>query len=281
MRTTTSQIQAYKKRGERFPMITCYDYSTARLVDQAGIPIILVGDSLGNVMLGYDSTVPVTMDDMVHHTKAVVRGTQNALIVGDLPFMSYHINPDETMRNAGRLMQEAGAGSVKMEGAAETATIRRLIAAGVPVMGHLGLTPQSVHALGGMRAQGKTADAAHRILDDALALEDAGCFALVLELVPAALAKIITARLRIPTIGIGAGPHCDGQVLILHDMLGWNPDHIPRHTKLYANLREEITAAFTTYSEEVKAGTFPGPAQTVEVDPAVFADLEGTAGAGG
>ncbi len=274
MRVSTTQIQAYKKRGERFTMITCYDYSTARIVDDSGIPMILVGDSLGMVMLGYDSTVPVTMDDIVHHTKAVVRGTQKALIVGDLPFMSYHVSVEETMRNAGRLMQEAGAGAVKLEGAAELDNVRRMLAAGIPVMGHLGLTPQSVNAFGGWKAQGKTPDAARRILDDALALEDAGCFAIVLETVPASLARIISARLRIPTIGIGAGPHCDGQVQVLHDMLGWFPDRIPKHAKQYARLRETIQAAFATYIAEVRDGSFPGPDQTIDVDPGVLAGLE-------
>jgi 3-methyl-2-oxobutanoate hydroxymethyltransferase len=275
MRVSTTQIQAYKKRGERFPMITCYDYSTARIADEAGIPIILVGDSLGMVMLGYDSTVPVTMDDIVHHTKAVVRGTQKALIVGDMPFMSYHVSVEETMRNAGRLMQEAGAGAVKLEGAAELDNVRRMLAAGIPVMGHLGLTPQSVNAFGGWKAQGKTPEAARRILDDALALEDAGCFAVVLETVPSTLAQIITARLRIPTIGIGAGPHCDGQVQVLHDMLGWFPDRIPKHAKQFAHLRADIQAAVTANMAEVRDGSFPGPDQTIDVDATVFAGLEG------
>jgi 3-methyl-2-oxobutanoate hydroxymethyltransferase len=275
MRVSTTQIQAYKKRGERFPMITCYDYSTARIADEADIPIILVGDSLGMVMLGYESTVPVTMDEIVHHTKAVVRGTQKALIVGDLPFMSYHVSVEETMRNAGRLMQEAGAGAVKLEGAADLDNVRRMLAAGIPVMGHLGLTPQSVNAFGGWKAQGKTPEAARRILDDALALEDAGCFAVVLETVPATLAQIITARLRIPTIGIGAGPHCDGQVQVLHDMLGWFPDRIPKHAKQFAHLRADIQAAFTAYMAEVRDGSFPGPDQTIDVDATVFAGLEG------
>jgi 3-methyl-2-oxobutanoate hydroxymethyltransferase len=273
MRVSTTQIQAYKKRGERFPMITCYDYSTARIADEADIPIILVGDSLGMVMLGYDSTVPVTMDDIVHHTKAVVRGTQKALIVGDLPFMSYHVSVEETMRNAGRLMQEAGAGAVKLEGAADLDNVRRMLAAGIPVMGHLGLTPQSVNAFGGWKAQGKTPEAARRILDDALALEDAGCFAVVLETVPATLAQIITARLTIPTIGIGAGPHCDGQVQVLHDMLGWFPDRIPKHAKQFAHLRADIQAAFTAYMAEVGDGSFPGPDQTIDVDATVFSGL--------
>lgn len=270
MRVSTTQIQAYKKRGERFPMITCYDYSTARIADEAGIPIILVGDSLGMVMLGYPDPVPVTMDMMVHHTKAVVRGTQKALIVGDMPFMSYQISLEETIRNAARLIQEAGAGAVKLEGATTLDAVRRITAAGIPVMGHLGLTPQSINVFGGWKAQGKTPEAARRILADALALEDAGCFALVLETVPATLAQIITARLAIPTIGIGAGPHCDGQVQVLHDMLGWYPDRIPKHAKPFVNLRDQITAAFTAYSAEVRDGAFPGPAQTIDVDPAVF-----------
>jgi 3-methyl-2-oxobutanoate hydroxymethyltransferase len=274
MRVSITQIQAYKKRGERFPMITCYDYSTARIADEAGIPIMLVGDSLSMVMLGHADTVPVTMDEMIHHTKAVVRGTQKALIVGDMPFMSYHINPDETMRHAARFMQEAGVGAIKLEGAAELDTVRRLIAAGVPVMGHLGLTPQSVNTFGGWKAQGKTPDAARQILDDALALEAAGCFAVVLETVPATLARIITARLQIPTIGIGAGPHCDGQVQVLHDMLGWYPDRVPKHAKPFVNLREQISGAFAAYTAEVRDGSFPGPAQTIDVDPAVLAALE-------
>ena len=273
MRITTTQLQAFKKRGERFPMITCYDYSTARIADEAGIPIMLVGDTLGMVMLGYENTVPVTVDDIVHHTRAVVRGTQRAMIVADLPFMSYHTGADTALRNAGRLMQEGGAGAVKLEGAEELEIVRRMVAAGLPVMGHLGLTPQSVYAIGGMKAQGKTPEAARRIFDDAIALEQAGCFALVLETVPATLARLITARLQIPTIGIGAGPHCDAQVQVLHDLLGWYPDRIPRHARLFANLRQQITEAFQTYSAEVQAGTFPGPAETLDVDPTVFAGL--------
>ena len=273
MRITTTQLQAFKKRGERFPMITCYDYSTARIADEAGIPIMLVGDTLGMVMLGYENTVPVTVDDIVHHTRAVVRGTQRAMIVADLPFMSYHTGADTALRNAGRLMQEGGAGAVKLEGATELELVRRMVTAGMPVMGHLGLTPQSVYAIGGMKAQGKTPEAARRIFDDAIALEQAGCFALVLETVPATLARLITARLQIPTIGIGAGPHCDAQVQVLHDLLGWYPDRIPRHARLFANLRQQITEAFQTYSAEVQAGTFPGPAETLDVDPTVFAGL--------
>jgi 3-methyl-2-oxobutanoate hydroxymethyltransferase len=273
MRVSTTQLATWKRKGQRFTMITCYDYSTARIVEEAGIPVILVGDSLGMVMLGFESTIPVTLDMMLHHTAAVVRGKRTSLIVGDLPFLTYRGNPDEAVRNAGRFLQEAGAGAVKMEGADTVPVVRRMVAAGIPVMGHLGLTPQSVNQLGGWKAQGKTAGAAAQMLDDALALQDAGCFALVLETVPASLAQIISERLTIPTIGIGAGPHCDAQVQVLHDLLGWYPDRIPKHAHPYAQLSGIIAEAFRSYNADVQAGTFPGPAQTIDVDPAVFADL--------
>lgn len=257
MRTTIRDIQKLKDRSERIPMVTAYDYTAAQMVQHAGIPLILVGDTLGMVVLGYDSTVPVTMDDMLHHTKSVVRGNQTALIVGDLPFLSY-ATTDEAIHNAGRYLQEGGVQAVKLEGgAAVVQTVHRLVELGVPVMGHLGLTPQSVNQIGGMLVQGKQSAAARRLLDDALALQEAGAFALVLELVPTQLAEEISHRLHIPTIGIGAGPGCDGQVQVWHDMLGLYTDFTPRHARQYVNLAETIGAALRQYAEEVRAGTFP------------------------
>ncbi len=279
-RVSTTQLATMKRKGQRIAMVTTYDYSTARIVEQAEIPLILVGDSLGMVMLGFASTIPVTLDMILHHTAAVVRGNRTALIIGDMPFLSYRGNPDEALRNAGRLLQEAGAGAVKVEGADTAPTIRRMVDSGIPVMGHLGLTPQSVNQLGGWKAQGKTPAAAARMLDDALALQDAGCFALVLETVPATLAGIISRRLTIPTIGIGAGPQCDGQVQVLHDLLGWYPDHTPKHARIYAPIGDLIAEAFRCYLADVQAGTFPGPEQTIDVDPAIFAGLEPGGGQG-
>lgn len=257
MRTTIRDIQKLKDRSERIPMVTAYDYTAAQMVQHAGIPLILVGDTLGMVVLGYDSTVPVTMDDMLHHTKSVVRGNQTALIVGDLPFLSY-ATTDEAIHNAGRYLQEGGVQAVKLEGgAAVVPTVHRLVELGVPVMGHLGLTPQSVNQIGGMLVQGKQSAAARRLLDDALALQEAGAFALVLELVPTQLAEEISHRLHIPTIGIGAGPGCDGQVQVWHDLLGLYTDFAPRHARRYLNLAEAIGAALQQYADEVRAGSFP------------------------
>lgn len=267
MRTTISTIKEMKAKKEKIVMITAYDYSTAKLVDEAGIPLILVGDSLGMVMLGYDSTIPVTLDVMLHHTKAVVKGTKNSLIVGDLPFMTYHINADEAMRNAARFLQEAGAQAVKLEGGEVIAqTVHRMTESGIPVMGHLGLTPQFVHQLGGIKVQGKTRDAAAQLLNDAIALEQAGAFAVVLELVPAEVSRLISRKLSIPTIGIGAGPYCDGQVQVIHDVLGLFTDFIPRHSKQYATLAETMKTALSTYLEEVKAGVFPTMQHTSSID---------------
>ncbi len=277
MRVSITQVQAMKKRGERIVMVTAYDYSTARLASEAEIPLVLVGDSLGMVMLGFETTIPVTLDMMLHHTAAVVRGNATSLIIGDMPFLTYRGNPDEALRNAGRFLQEAGAGAVKIEGADTLPTVRRLVAAGIPVMGHLGLTPQSVNQLGGWKAQGKTTGAAAQMLADARALEEAGAFALVLETVPASLARLITAHLRIPTIGIGAGPHCDGQVQVVHDLLGWYPDRVPKHARPYAQIGTAIRDAFRAYKADVLAGTFPGPAETIDVDPSVLAGLDGAA----
>jgi 3-methyl-2-oxobutanoate hydroxymethyltransferase len=239
-------------------MLTAYDYPGARLVEEAGIDFILVGDSLGMVVLGYDSTVPVTLDDMIHHARAVVRGTTRALVVADMPFMTYQINAEQALRNAGRLLQETGAGAVKLEGGAAVAeTVRRIVEAGIPVMGHLGLTPQSVHQLGGYHVQGKSPEAEARLMDDALALEAAGAFALVLEAVPAGLAKRVTERLRIPTVGIGAGPWCDGQVQVFHDLLGFNDEFLPKHARRYTSVAEAIRIATRAYADDVRARAFP------------------------
>ena len=221
MRTTIEQIQKMKQAGEKISMLTAYDFPTAKLLDEAGIPMLLVGDSLGMVVLGYDSTIPVTMEDMLHHIKAVMRGTKNALVVGDMPFMSYQASTEEALRNAGRLLQEGGCQAVKLEGGKRSAeAVGRIVESGIPVMGHLGLTPQSVNQFSGFRLQGKTPKAAVQLLNDAHALEEAGVFCIVLESVPAPLARIITERVGVPTIGIGAGPYCDGQVQVLHDVLG-------------------------------------------------------------
>ena len=255
-------------------MVTAYDYTAARIADAAGIPIILVGDSLGMVVLGYDSTIPVTMDDMVRHTRMVSRGASDALIVADLPFMAYQVDANEAMRNAGRLMQEGGAHTVKMEGGVAIAdTVRRIVDAGAPVMGHIGLTPQSVNALGGYRVQGRTRATARRLLDDAVALQDAGAYSVVLECVPGPLAKVITERLTIPTIGIGAGPDCDGQVQVFHDMLGLFPDFLPKHARRYATLADDISAAFGKYAEDVRAGAFPDESESFTMNEAVLSDL--------
>jgi len=257
---TVLDIQRYKDEGRRFAMLTVYDFLSARLLDEAGIPILLVGDSLGMVMLGHPTTLPVTMEDMLHHAKAVARGARQALLVGDMPFMSYQASVEDAVRNAGRFVQEAGMHAVKLEGGGTVVEItRRLVDAGIPVMGHLGLTPQSVHAMGGFKVQGKTDAQAARILADARALEEAGAFSIVLEGMPSKLAAEITHALRIPTIGIGAGPACDGQVLVFHDMLGLTTGKAPKFVKRYANLAEEISRAVNAYADDVRTGKFPGP----------------------
>ncbi len=256
MRLTVRDIQRMKTAGERIPMLTTYDYTTAQMVDAAGVPLILVGDSLGMVVLGYSSTVPVTLDDMLHHAKAVVRGAQRALVVGDLPFLTY-TTPEQALTSAGRILQEAGCQAVKVEGGAAVAPIvGRLVTAGVPVMGHLGFTPQSENTLG-KRVQGRSLEAARQLLADALALEAAGAFAIVLELVPAELAHAITGRLRVPTIGIGAGAGCDGQVQVIHDLLGLYTDFVPKHARRYRTLADEIRAAASEYARDVQDGAFP------------------------
>lgn len=273
-RVTVQTLQAMKQAGRRIAMLTAYDYPTARFLDEAGVDVLLVGDSLGMVVLGYDTTVPVTLDDMVHHTRPVARAARRALVVADLPFMTYQISPEEALRSAARLMQEGGAHAVKLEGGAAVApTVARLVAAGVPVMGHIGLTPQAVHALGGWRVQGRTAEAAARLLADARALAEAGAFAIVLEMVPAPLAQRITAEVPVPTIGIGAGAGCDGQVLVTHDLLGLYAGQPPRFVKRYADLAAEVRRAVAQYVAEVREGTFPGPEHSFAMDEAVLAKL--------
>jgi 3-methyl-2-oxobutanoate hydroxymethyltransferase len=260
--------------GVRIATITAYDYPTAAMVDEAGIPLILVGDSLAQVLLGYDTTVRVTMDEMLHHTKAVVRGTKRALIVADMPFLSYP-NADAALSNAGRFMREAGVQAVKLEGGVRSAkTIEALVRAGIPVMGHIGLTPQAINTLGKVRVQGKNREQARQLLADALAVQEAGAFAVVLELVPEQLAAAITERLRIPTIGIGAGAGCSGQIQVINDTLGYG-DWTPKHARKYADLRGTILGAITQYRADVEAGTFPGEAETVRMDEAVLDEVLG------
>jgi 3-methyl-2-oxobutanoate hydroxymethyltransferase len=271
---TTSTFRARKDSAQRIVMVTAYDVSAARLVDAAGVDAILVGDSLGMTTLGFDSTLPVTMDDMVRATSAVVRGTKRALVVSDLPFMSYQTSAEDGIRNAGRLMAEGGAGAVKLEGGTGVAeTVRRITAAGIPVMGHVGLTPQSVHQLGGYRVQGKDVAAAERLLDDCLALQEAGAFAIVLECIPGELARMVSEELAIPTIGIGAGVGCDGEVQVFHDLLGLGGDFTPRHAHRYAELGEAVRDAVAAYAADVRSGAFPAEAQTTHMAPAVFERL--------
>ncbi len=273
-RVTVQTLLTMKQTGRRVAVLTAYDYPTARFLDEAGADVLLVGDSLGMVVLGYDTTIAVTLADMIHHTRPVVRAAQRALVVTDLPFMTYQISPEEALRSAGRVMQEAGAHAVKLEGGAAMApTVQRLVAAGVPVMGHIGLTPQSVHALGGYRVQGRTAEAAERLLADAGALAAAGAFAIVLELVPAPLARLITREVGVPTIGIGAGADCDGQVLVTHDLLGLYAGHVPRFVKRYADLAPTVQDAVTRYIREVRDGSFPGPEHSFAMDESLLARL--------
>jgi len=252
-----------KQRGEPITMLTAYDYPTALAIDQAEIDSILVGDSLGMVVLGYENTLPVTMEDMLHHCRAVARGAHYALLIGDMPFMSYQADVPDAVRNAGRFLQEAGMDAVKLEGGRERVdAIRAIVGAGIPVMGHLGLTPQSVNQFGGFRAQGQTAMAAKTLLEDALLLQEAGCFSMVLESVPNALAQLLSQRLEIPTIGIGAGIGCDGQVLVTHDLLGLFERFTPRFVKRYANLHEEMSKAFSAYKNDVVTKSFPAEEHT-------------------
>jgi 3-methyl-2-oxobutanoate hydroxymethyltransferase len=247
-----------KERGERIVMLTAYDATMTRLFDRAGIDLLLVGDSLGNVILGLDTTIPVTLDEIIHHTRAVTRAAGRALVVADMPFLTYQVSAEQAMENAARLFQDGGAAAVKLEGGRAVAeTVRRLTAAGLPVMGHVGLTPQHVHRLGGMRQQARNDEAAQELIGDALALEDAGAFAIVLEAIPDAVAEEVTSRLKIPTIGIGAGPHCDGQVLVSYDVLGLYDSFVPPFVKRYAQLGELVLSAAENYANDVRQGVFP------------------------
>ena len=257
-RVTTLELKRKKEAGEPITMLTAYDYPFAQMVDEAGVDIILVGDSLGMVVLGYDSTLPVTQEDMLRHTAAVARGAKRAMVVADMPFMTYQISPEQALENAGQLVKEAGAQAVKLEGGDPVLeTIRKIVDAGIPVMGHLGLTPQSIHKLGGYRVQGREKETAERLKREARALEEAGCFSIVLEAIPSWLAREVTEAVSVPTIGIGAGPHCDGQVLVLHDVLGIFQEFKPKFVKRYANLREEALGALREYVREVQEGKFP------------------------
>lgn len=265
-KVTTLTFRQKKERGEPITMLTAYDYPTALAMDKAGIDAILVGDSLGMVVLGYETTLPVTMDEMLHHARAVARGAHTALLIGDMPFMSYQVSVEEALRNAGRFLQQAGMDAVKLEGGRERAeAVRAITGAGIPVMGHLGLTPQSVHQLGGFRAQGKTASAARRLVEDALILQEAGCFSLVLEAVPAQLAGLISKRLSIPTMGIGAGLQCDGQVLVTHDLLGLFDRFTPKFVRKYADLHAEMQRAFAEYIEDVETKRFPAGEHSLDM----------------
>jgi 3-methyl-2-oxobutanoate hydroxymethyltransferase len=275
MRVSITRIREMKEKGEKIAMLTAYDYSTAKVIDEAGVPLILVGDSLGMVVLGYESTIPVTMDEMLHHTRAVARGARNALIIGDMPFMTYQVSIEDALRNAGRFLQEAGAQAVKLEGGVSMAeTASRIISCGIPVMGHIGLTPQSINQLGGFKAVGKTSDAAARLLDDARALDEAGVFSIVLECVPEPLSKLITEKVSTPTIGIGAGKYCDGQVQVISDLLGLYTDFVPRHAKQFVRLADSIKQATSDYIAEVQSGTFPTEKQSYAMDESVLADLQ-------
>lgn len=273
-KVTTHSLRAKKERGEPITMLTAYDYPTALAMDRAGVDAILVGDSLGMVVLGYETTLPVTMEDMLHHCKAVARGAKNAHLIGDMPFMSYQVSTAEALRNAGRLLQEGGMDAVKLEGGRHVAsTIEAIVAAGIPVMGHIGLTPQSVHQLGGFKTQGKSAEAARQLVIDAHILEEAGCYALVLEAIPDRLAELISQRLPIPTIGIGAGASTDGQVLVTHDLLGLFDRFTPRFVKQYATLHVEMARAFGAYIEDVKTQRFPAPEHAHQMDDEEFRAL--------
>lgn len=274
MKNTAATFAAAKAKGEKLSMLTAYDYSTAKLEDESGINGILVGDSLGNVVLGYEDTVSVTMEDMIHHGAAVARGAKNALVVVDMPFMSYEVTVEEAVRNAGRLMKEGRAGAVKLEGGVRVAEqIRAIVKAGIPVMGHIGLTPQSINVFGGFKVQGKSEEAARALLADAKAVEEAGAFAVVIEAVPAALAQIITDAVSIPTIGIGAGAGCDGQILVYQDMLGMFSDFTPKFVKRYANVGEVMREAFANYAAEVASGAFPTEEHTYKIKDDVLEKL--------
>lgn len=274
MKNTTTSIMQMKNSGHKISMLTAYDYTTARLLDEAGVNTILVGDSLGNVILGYEDTISVTVEDMIHHSAAVARGTKNALVVTDLPFMSYQTSVYDAVVNAGRLMKEGRAGAVKLEGGKEVCPqIKAIVSAGIPVVAHLGLTPQSINTFGGFKVQGKTEAAAKKLIEDAKAVEEAGAFLLVLECVPAKLAKLVTESINIPTIGIGAGAGCDGQVLVIYDMLGMFSDFKPKFVKHFANAGDVIREAVKTYIAEIDDGTFPAEEHCYKIDDEVIDKL--------
>ena len=274
MKNTVTTLQQQKADGDKITMLTAYDYSTAKLMEEAGINMILVGDSLGMVMLGYEDTIPVTMEDMIHHTRAVTRATKNTFVVGDMPFMSYHVSPEQAVMNAGRLMKEGMCQAVKLEGGAKVCKqIRAIVDAQIPVCAHIGLTPQSINAFGGFRVQGKTEETARQLIEDAKAVEEAGAFMVVLECVPAKLAKLISETISIPTIGIGAGNGCDGQVLVYQDMLNLYGGFKPKFVKNFANLGELMKEAFQAYSREVKEGTFPAEEHTFAISDEVIEKL--------
>ncbi|HDN78892.1 MAG TPA: 3-methyl-2-oxobutanoate hydroxymethyltransferase [Chloroflexi bacterium] len=273
-KVTILDLQAKKRKGERITMLTAYDYPTALLVDRAGIDMILVGDSLAMVVLGHENTLAVTMDEMIHHCKAVSRGAKTPFLVGDMPFMSYQVSKTQAVANAGRFLKEGGMDAVKLEGGQEMAeTIKAIVDAGIPVMGHIGLTPQSISKLGGYRVQGRDIKAALKLIDDALALEEAGCFSIILEAIPDRVAKLITERVSIPTIGIGAGPHCDGQVLVIHDMVGLFDRFTPKFVKKYTNINVEILKALQGFKEDVEKGIFPGPEHSYSISDEAYEAL--------
>jgi len=272
----TTDFRGMKKEGRKITMLTAYDYNSARIQDEAGVDSILVGDSLGMVMLGYENTLPVTMEEILHHTRAVVRGTERALVIADMPFMSFQVSPEKTLENAGRLLKEGGATAVKLEGGREVLPqTKALIAAGIPVLGHLGLTPQSIHQMGGFKVQGKVLAQAEKLVEDAKLLEEAGVFGLVLECIPAPLAEKVSQSLSIPTIGIGAGKGCDGQVLVSHDLLGLSGDFSPRFVRRYANLGEEMKKAYSNYIEDVQKGQFPGEEESFSMDEETLKKIYG------
>ncbi|MCD7865146.1 MAG: 3-methyl-2-oxobutanoate hydroxymethyltransferase [Clostridiales bacterium] len=275
MKKTIATLKKMKEEHDRITMLTCYDYSTAKLMDTAGIDVLLVGDSLGNTILGYEDTLPVTMEDMIHHTAAVARGTKEALVIGDMPFMSYQTSVYDAVVNAGRLIKEGHANIVKLEGGARVCRqIEAIVSADIPVCAHIGLTPQSINAFGGFKVQGKSEEAARTLIEDAKKVEAAGACMVVLEGIPAKLASIITRSVDIPTIGIGAGADCDGQVLVYQDMLGMFTDYVPKFVKQFANVGEVMTGAFTDYMKEVKAGTFPAAEHTYKIADEVIEKIQ-------
>ena len=274
-RVRVKHVKAMKRKGEKLVMLTAYDYTSAKFAEAAGIPLLLVGDSLGMVVMGYESTIPVTLEDILYHTKIVSRASSHAMVIADMPFMTCKINSTEALRNAARCLQEGGAQAVKLEGGESIkSTVQHIVQAGIPVLGHIGFTPQSVHVFGGNVVQGKFKEEALKLVRDAKALEEAGAFAIVLELVPATLARLITCRLSVPTIGIGAGPSCDGQVQVWHDILGMYPDFVPKHTRKFANLSVAINDALDQYVAEVKEGTFPNDTESFSMDKALAEDLD-------